>query len=376
MTVLSRGATGRRSSRRPSWLLLTALLVLALGASSVLVFTNRVDLLRLAVILALWASIIAAFVSLSYRREADVDKARARDLQRVYDLQLDREISARREYELSVESRLRHELASELQAQAADDVAALRAELAALRTSLEILFDTELDQRPALETDGAHRGYSSWPQDWSDAEDTAAERVSRNRVIAVREPVRQRAAANLAEETAIIDVPEEPLPLRPAVGDHAPAGLAPATEYEAGRDDDPRRRTAASDWHNWPTEPTVKTTEWGADEQRWLPSGQDGDPTEAGDAEPGELDETDSGSASPMRRRRTLPSTDDDEQVVGLDTEAVLSTTAQAGARHRTADSSSVSEGTESTGQSVAELLARLQAESGGTAGRRRRRRA
>jgi hypothetical protein len=56
MTVLSRGARVRRGGRRPGWVLLTALLVLAMGASSALVFTNRVELLKLAVILALWAA--------------------------------------------------------------------------------------------------------------------------------------------------------------------------------------------------------------------------------------------------------------------------------------------------------------------------------
>ncbi|MCB0941974.1 MAG: hypothetical protein KDB72_17260, partial [Mycobacterium sp.] len=141
MTVLSRGARNRRGGRRPGWLLLTVLLVLAIGASSALVFTNRVELLKLAVILSLWAAVVGAFVSVIYRRQSDADQARARDLKLVYDLQLDREISARREYELSVESHLRRELASELREQAADEVAALRAELAALRANLEILFD-------------------------------------------------------------------------------------------------------------------------------------------------------------------------------------------------------------------------------------------
>ena len=51
MTDLSRGARVRRGGRRPGWVLLTALLVLAIGASSALVFTNRVELLKLAVIL-------------------------------------------------------------------------------------------------------------------------------------------------------------------------------------------------------------------------------------------------------------------------------------------------------------------------------------
>ena len=157
MTVLSRGARNRRGGRRPGWLLLTVLLVLAIAASSALVFTNRVELLKLAVILSLWAAVIAAFVSVMYRRQSDVDAARARDLKLVYDLQLDREISARREYELSVESHLRRELASELRAQASDEVAALRAELAALRSNLEILFDADLGDRPALEGDRFRR---------------------------------------------------------------------------------------------------------------------------------------------------------------------------------------------------------------------------
>ena len=67
MTVLSRGARNRRGGRRPGWLLLTVLLVLAIGASSALVFTNRVELLKLAVILSLWAAVVGAFVSVIYR---------------------------------------------------------------------------------------------------------------------------------------------------------------------------------------------------------------------------------------------------------------------------------------------------------------------
>jgi hypothetical protein len=211
MTVLSRGVRVRRGGRRPGWLLLTALLVLAIGASSALVFTDRAELLKLAVILALWAAVVAAFVSVIYRRQSDVDQARVRDLKLVYDLQLDREISARREYELTVESQLRRELASELRAQAADEVAALRTELAALRTNLEILFETDLDQRPALETERATaRGYSEWsgtgdgaPADW----------VSSNRVTSVR----AETTPGRAQDSSIIDVPEEPVPRRNVV---------------------------------------------------------------------------------------------------------------------------------------------------------------
>jgi hypothetical protein len=203
MTDLARGARARRASRRPGWMLLTALLVLAIGASSALVFTNQVELLKLAVILALWAAVVAAFVSVIYRRQSDVDQARARDLKLVYDLQLDREISARREYELTVESQLRRELATELRAQSNDEVSELRAELAALRTNLEILFDAELSDRPALEGDRvkAVRGYSEWDRD----NESARERVNRVASVRAEEPARR------SDDNSIIDVHEEPL---------------------------------------------------------------------------------------------------------------------------------------------------------------------
>ncbi len=211
MTVLSRGARVRRGGRRPGWVLLTALLVLAMGASSALVFTNRVELLKLAVILALWAAVAGAFVSVLYRRQSDADQSRVRDLKLVYDLQLDREISARREYELTVESQLRRELASELRAQAEDDLAALRAELSALRTSLEILFDADLQHHPALETVETevprNRAYSDWDRNGESGRDW----VSSDRVTSVTGDNPPDHGDGRADEAAIIDVPEEPL---------------------------------------------------------------------------------------------------------------------------------------------------------------------
>ncbi len=231
MTVLSRGARVRRGGRRPGWVLLTALLVLAIAASSALVFTNRVELLKLAVILALWAAVVAAFVSVIYRRQSDVDQARARDLKLVYDLQLDREISARREYELTVESQLRRELASELRSQAADEVASLRAELAALRTNLEILFDAELNERPALETERRTvRGYSDWDRDG----ESARERISRVTSVRAEEPHRR------VDDSSIIDVPEEPLvpPPRPPADTYRPAEASAHPAPTASQDDD------------------------------------------------------------------------------------------------------------------------------------------
>lgn len=237
-------------------MLLTVLLVLAIVASSALVFTNRVELLKLAVILALWAAVAAAFVSVIYRRQSDHDQAKARDLKLVYDLQLDREISARREYELTVETQLRRELADELQAQAADEVAALRAELAALRTNLEILFDADLAHRPALEHDRTTvRDYSDWAPD---SETTG--RVSSSRLDEMLRDADADAdvdeSESRTEESPIIDVPAEPQPPEPDLG--PPPGFGGAhrrpSEAEPHTEEPPRRRRHRAE--EAPPEPT------------------------------------------------------------------------------------------------------------------------
>lgn len=259
MTDPTRSARSRRGGRRPGWTLLTALLVLAIAASSALVFTNRVELLKLAVILALWAAVVAAFGSVIYRRQSDVDQAKVRDLKLVYDLQLDREISARREYELSLETQLRRELASEVRAQAADEVAGLRAELAALRANLEILFDADLSHRPAIENERTRvRAYGEWARD---AETTG--RVTSSRIDDYRPDIDDR-----TEESPIIDVPAEP---HPPEYDWTPPPTAPGppggahrrssdVEREAGRE--ARRQTAeppSSPWSS-PPPPTPQPT--------------------------------------------------------------------------------------------------------------------
>lgn len=237
MTEPTRTPRPRRGGRRPGWVLLTVLLVLAIGASSALVFTNKVELLKLAVILALWAAVVAAFVSVIYRRQSDADQAKVRDLKLVYDLQLDREISARREYELSVETQLRRELVSELRAQAADEVAGLRAELAALRANLEILFDADLSDRPAIETDRSTvRAYSDWARD---PETTG--RVTSSRIDYPED------AMTRTDESPIIDVPEEP---QPPEYDSVPGPIAGgahrrSSEMERGGR---RRRDEPRDW--------------------------------------------------------------------------------------------------------------------------------
>jgi hypothetical protein len=445
MTDLPRGTRSRRGGRRPGWLLLTVLLVLAIAASSALVFTNRVELLKLAVILALWAAVVAAFVSVIYRRQSDMDQAKVRDLKLVYDLQLDREISARREYELSVETQLRRELSSELRAQAADEVAGLRAELAALRANLEILFDADLSHRPALETDRATvRAYSDWAQD---AETTG--RVTSSRIDEEDREDSDRDTDVRTEESPIIDVPAEPHPPEPEWAQASASGGAHRRPSEAGaqgwrqfaeetpphawspppqppQQPAPPPRSAPESQFPWlppqqeppkmpeqppppppppprpEPEPAVAqsppSTEWepAPAEGQWIPAGAPGSNWAAAVAENGSPSEyvgkrrahepaMQTPPAEPLRGRHSAPPDAVDPgrpsaqptlatESGGTPPHPEPASPAQpespppAASRHRSADDAETT-----GGQSVAELLARLQATPSGGGGRRRR---
>ena len=393
MTDLSRGVRSRRSGRRPGWLLLSVLLVLAIAASSALVFTERVELLKLAVILSLWAAATAAFVSVVYRRQSDLDRAKARDLKLVYDLQLDREISARREYELEVESQLRRELASELRAQAAEEVAELRAELAALRTNLEILFDADLSHRPAIEPERTTvRAYSDWQRD------TEVTDPGRN----IPRFVESTPEADDGAEHAIIDVPEEPAvaeeevpvaaevpepiwtPPEPAWAPPEPAAHAEPVE-EAEPAEHAGRHGLRTDrgWQPAPAEgqwlpPGVPGSSWVSTNGASAPEPAAPVPPPPVPAEPGHGRH--STPAEPVGApsvagwgyhpgaaehsaenvRHAAPSPQQEHPAAGHGTPEDVRTEGQHG---------------EGQGQSVAELLARLQAGAAPTEGGRRRRR-
>ncbi|QTR05572.1 hypothetical protein J7S33_13900, partial [Saccharothrix algeriensis] len=128
-------------------LLLLAALVLALGAAAVLVLSDSARWLRLGVVAALWAALVGAFLAARYRRQVTDREDEVADLQSVYELELEREVAARREYELEVEAETR----KRVQEEAKDDLEALRDELRALRENLEALLGGEvLVERVAL----------------------------------------------------------------------------------------------------------------------------------------------------------------------------------------------------------------------------------
>ncbi|ALG85999.1 DUF6779 domain-containing protein [Gordonia phthalatica] len=157
MTSRNRSARTRSdeaASQRPSsagqWLLGT-LVVLALIASLLMIFGNDFSITAtLAVIAALWAAVIGAVLVTKYRKQADVADARSKDLRLVYELQLEREIAARRQYESDVESAIRHEVAAESNVELEE----LKMQVLALRASLEHLLGKPLpDVRAAIGLD-------------------------------------------------------------------------------------------------------------------------------------------------------------------------------------------------------------------------------
>lgn len=132
-----------RSSR--SWLI--AGLIFAVVATALLVLSDDARWLRLGIVAALWAALLGGFLATHYRRQADRVTDSMEDAQTMYELELEREIAARREYELEIEADAR----SEAQDTARREIDALRGEVVMLRETLQKLFGGEvLYERVAL----------------------------------------------------------------------------------------------------------------------------------------------------------------------------------------------------------------------------------
>ncbi len=127
--------------------LLVAAVVLAVGATGVLVLSDDLKLMRLGIVAGLWAALVGAFIAARYRRQVAEREDEAADRQERYEFELEREVAARREHELEVEADARR-LAEE---ESREDILALRAELQGLRQTLQTLLGGEfLVERYAL----------------------------------------------------------------------------------------------------------------------------------------------------------------------------------------------------------------------------------
>ena len=137
---MARSSSGGRGGLRT--LALVAAVAIALASTAAVVLSDDPETLRLAVVGALWAFVLAAFAA-PRRRESDAsagDPGTALELRRTYEIELEKEVAARREYELQLEVYLRRELERGL----AEDVAALRDEVGRMRGDMIDRLDGEL----------------------------------------------------------------------------------------------------------------------------------------------------------------------------------------------------------------------------------------
>ncbi|NNG34981.1 DUF6779 domain-containing protein [Nakamurella aerolata] len=140
---MSSTAPPRRRGSTPWSLQLLLLGGFVFGAAAtvlVVLFADQVRWLRIAVLLALWAALFAAFAVARSRREAQQVVAREDEITRTYQLHLQREVSARREYETALSDRIRDEVAQ----REAQELAEVRAQLARLSDSLSQLMDGDV----------------------------------------------------------------------------------------------------------------------------------------------------------------------------------------------------------------------------------------
>jgi len=137
---VARSGSGGRGGLRT--LALVAAVAIALASTAVVVLSDDTETLRLAVVGALWAFVLAASAA-PRRRPPEppaADPGAAGELRRTYEIELEKEVAARREYELQLEVYLRRELERGL----AEDVAGLREDVGQLRGELIDRLDGEL----------------------------------------------------------------------------------------------------------------------------------------------------------------------------------------------------------------------------------------
>ncbi len=127
--------------------------VMAAAAAAVLALgVQDPRLLRLGLLAALWAALLGAFAAAQCRREARSCADHVDHLRSTYQLELEREVSARREHTLTVERELREQA----ECSQRREIVELRAEIAAMRANLELLGDS----RPAVPALPVGRGHT------------------------------------------------------------------------------------------------------------------------------------------------------------------------------------------------------------------------
>lgn len=191
-----------QSGLRMAQLAMAVLFALAMVATVVMVFSDNELWMRIGLLAALWSALVGALLFARERRQTQTSADREAELKRVYSLELESEVSARRERELS----LREELREEVRAENEESISSLRVEVMALRSQLE-----QLGVQPIVDGDPAVGSRTSHPLlagRTGDAEDAARPRQDEARE-PQEHPVPERP---VAQERPASQTPPRPRP--------------------------------------------------------------------------------------------------------------------------------------------------------------------
>lgn len=122
-------------------ILMSVLLVLAVIASVVMLFASSAGWMKVAVLLALWAAVIGAVLVTRYRKTIALERKRLETIEELHKVELDRELATHREQELILEQNY----LDSLEGSNDDNIAALRAEVFALRAQLAEFMGEDFD---------------------------------------------------------------------------------------------------------------------------------------------------------------------------------------------------------------------------------------
>ena len=129
---------------------IVVMLVFAVLATILMLFTNSQTWTKIAVLCALWAAIVGCIAVSRLRKQVDNQQRDNDNLERLHQAELERELATHREQELILEQNFY----DSLQEQEQNILADIRAELTVLRENLSAMIGTDLDtERAALKAE-------------------------------------------------------------------------------------------------------------------------------------------------------------------------------------------------------------------------------
>lgn len=129
------------TTEKTAVILMVVLLVLAVIASIVMLFASSAGWMKVAVLLALWSAVIGAVLVTRYRKTIALERKRLETIEELHKVELDRELATHREQELILEQNY----LDSLEGNNDDNIAALRAEVFALRAQLAEFMGEDFD---------------------------------------------------------------------------------------------------------------------------------------------------------------------------------------------------------------------------------------